>query len=100
MNDASPAALAEDPVLRRLVEEFVQDLPRRLSAIEQALARRDLAALARSSHQLKGTAGAFGFSSITEVAALLERCAKPGVDVEQLYGLVDKLAALCRRASD
>jgi HPt (histidine-containing phosphotransfer) domain-containing protein len=101
VKDSSPliSTLAEDPALRPLVEAFVDDLPRRLAGIERALADANVSALKRLIHQLRGSAGGYGFAPITEAAASIEREADAGADVARLRASVDALAALCRRAA-
>jgi HPt (histidine-containing phosphotransfer) domain-containing protein len=92
------STLARHPELVRLVEAFVDDLPRRLASIERAMADANVHALKRLIHQLRGSAGGFGFAAITELAASIERAADAGADVTNLRDGVEALASLCRRA--
>ena len=82
-----------------LVAEFVDELPKRLAAIEQALADANLNALKRLTHQLKGSAGGFGFAPITKAAGRVEQQATRGADLESLRASLEELANLCRRVS-
>jgi HPt (histidine-containing phosphotransfer) domain-containing protein len=82
-----------------LVAEFVEELPKRLAAIEQALADANLNALKRLTHQLKGSAGGFGFAPITQAAKRVEQQATSGADIESLRTSLDELATLVRRVS-
>ena len=91
--------LADDPDLAELIEEFVGELPARIQALEQACAAEDADALARLAHQLKGSAGGYGFPSITEVAAELEARAKSQESLDGLRDAVQQVADLCRRAA-
>ena len=91
--------LADDPDLADLVEEFVAELPARVQALEQACADADLDALARLAHQLKGSAGGYGFPSITDMAAELEKRAKAKEDLDALRHAVQQVVDLCRRAT-
>ena len=63
---------ADDEEMLELVEMFVGALLERVAAIEQALEQEDLSTLASLSHQMKGSAGGYGFPTITDVAAQLD----------------------------
>ena len=90
--------LAGEPDLADLLEEFIGELPARARAIEQACLEGDVDALIRLAHQLKGSAGGYGFPSITEEAANLERIARRRGGQDALIGAVRSLADLCQRA--
>ncbi len=96
--DELVSELADEDMLE-LVEMFVSELPDRIAAIEGAIAEQDLATLATLAHQLKGSAGGFGFPSITEAAKALESSAKAGAELEMLAKQTCALAELCGRAS-
>ena len=89
--------LAGDPDLADVLEEFISELPARARAIEQARIEGDFDTLIRVAHQLKGSAGGYGFPSITEEAANLERIARRRGSGEELIGAVGSLTDLCRR---
>lgn len=55
-----------------LLEEFVNELPQRIQAIEAALASDDLDSLKTIVHQLRGACGSYGFHSLSEMATHLE----------------------------
>jgi CheY-like chemotaxis protein len=97
-SEALISELAGDGDLADLVEIFVAELPGRVQAFEQACAAADLETLTRLAHQLKGSAGGYGYPSITHAAANLEQSARAGKDVEELTEAVREIAALCRRA--
>jgi HPt (histidine-containing phosphotransfer) domain-containing protein len=97
-SDLLVSNLAGDPDLADLLEEFISELPARAGAIEQARAAGDFDTLIRLGHQLKGSAGAYGFPSITEAAANLEHIARRRASLEELIGAVQSVADLCRRA--
>lgn len=77
---------------------FVSELPDRVTAIEKAIAKPDLAALAMLAHQLKGSAGGYGFPSITDAAKQLETSANAGAELETLAAEIRALGELCGRA--
>jgi len=64
--------LADDPDLRDLVEEFVNELPERLQNIRVAYEALDWERLARLAHQLKGAGGSYGYPDISRLAAEME----------------------------
>ncbi len=66
----------EDPAFADIIEQFVNGLPDRLAAMESALKTQDFDALRVSAHQLKGSAGGYGYLIVTRRAADLERAAK------------------------
>jgi len=90
--------LAEDPEVSDLVEVFVSGLAARLMALERALESGEHDQLARLAHQLKGSAGAYGFPVITEAARSLEDGAKSAAQAEVIKNRFESLAGLCRRA--
>lgn len=90
---------ANDPDMLELVEMFVVEMPNRVSAIETAVNEADMASIASFAHQLKGAAGGYGFGSITDAAAVVERQAKVYEQLDEVQGAIDQLLSLCRRAS-
>jgi len=92
------SSLSNDPDMLDLVEEFVQMLPERVHAIEDAIAANDLSTLMRLAHQLKGASGGYGFDTIGQAAATLEHSARAADSVAQLTSQVQELVNLCQRA--
>lgn len=90
--------LSDDADIVELVEMFVTELPKRLAAMQEMLASNDLARLTTLAHQLKGSAGSYGFPSIGCVAAEIEKASRQCVDVDQIKSEIEELAELCRRA--
>ena len=68
--------LAKHPKLGRIVARFVDQLPSRLSQIEDAVAKSDWAELAAQAHWLKGAGGSMGFDALFEPAKSLEDASK------------------------
>jgi len=92
------STLANDGDLGALVRRYVRDLPERSSAILRALQASDVETLTRLAHQLKGSAGAYGFPLITEAAAAVEAAVASGLDGAAVQSRAEELATLCRRA--
>ena len=61
-----------DPEYRELLELFVSEMPQRRNALERAYLRWDVAQLRVQAHQLKGSAGGYGFGGLSCLAATLE----------------------------
>ena len=87
----------EDESFADLVEEFVQSLGERISKIERAASDSDWTTLRMLAHQLKGSAGGYGYPVITETAGELEQSALAGEieaaqrEVEELKGLISRV---------
>lgn len=72
--DPIPSELVqEDESFAGLVQEFIAGLHVRIAEIGRAVEAQDYVNLRSLAHQLKGSAGGFGYPSITEQAARLER---------------------------
>jgi HPt (histidine-containing phosphotransfer) domain-containing protein len=63
----------EDPAfLRELIDLFIQDVPGRITEIEQALASKDAVLLTRAAHTIKGSCSNFGATSLREISHAME----------------------------
>jgi len=89
---------ANDPDMLELVEAFVSELPLKVEAFERTLTSNDLDTLAKLAHQLKGSAGGYGFPTITEAASRVERDCKSHQTLDQINQQVHDLITLCRQA--
>ena len=89
--------LAADPDLGELVDLFVREMPDRINALDAQAKSRDWSRLAETAHQIKGTAGCYGFDEITPSAARLEAAAREARQEEQIFSALDELLSLCRR---
>jgi CheY-like chemotaxis protein/HPt (histidine-containing phosphotransfer) domain-containing protein len=65
-------------LLRELVAIFLEDCPRQLAEIEEAVGRRDLVALASAAHALKGSIGSFEAGPVFQSAKRLEEIGREG----------------------
>lgn len=91
--------MADDEDMIELIEMFVDELPDRVSVIEEAVQQQDTDGLKTLAHQLKGSAGGYGFPSITTFAASLEASIKSGEDFTLIEQKATDLVNLCRRAT-
>jgi PAS domain S-box-containing protein len=67
---------AGDEGMAELVREYVQTLPARVAALESQLSAGLWEPLARTLHQVKGSGGGYGFSLLSQLAAVAERHAR------------------------
>ena len=107
MSDASQpfepiiSDLSGDEDLIDIIEEFVDELPDRVSAMTTAFEEQNFEELRRLAHQLKGAAGGYGFPSITDSALQVELAAdlkNADQATDKLVKDIEALTELCRRA--
>jgi CheY-like chemotaxis protein/HPt (histidine-containing phosphotransfer) domain-containing protein len=91
------STLGGDPEVLALLETFIERLPQRIAGMETSLARGDMTALASQAHQLKGTAGGYGFPLLSEAAARLEATVKGKGEPDEIAKHARCLIELCRR---
>lgn len=80
----STTELAENERFRPLLEKFQAGLSDRVSAMESARAEGDETTLLRLFHQLKGSAGSYGYPHISELARACEDSLRDGSGLEVL----------------
>ncbi len=90
--------LSGDPDLGKIVELFVEEMPNRVAAVLDQFNSSDWEGLRRSAHQLKGAAGSYGYTPISDCALVLEEAVRGGEPEEQIRQAVDALIAICKRA--
>jgi len=89
--------LAGDPDLVELVEMFVEEMPERIARLVATWEVRDIENLTRLAHQLKGSAGSYGFHEITPFAHLLESAVKLGGSDDEIARELHDLVAVCQQ---
>jgi len=90
--------LSGDPDLAEIVAMFVEEMPKRVASFGGAFEARDWKRLGRLAHQLKGSAGSYGFAAVGRGAAGVEDAIQSALPEIQISQAVDELLALCRRA--
>jgi HPt (histidine-containing phosphotransfer) domain-containing protein len=90
------SSMADDPDMKEALEEFVADLPRRVSEINEFLEQAQVPELQRVMHQLKGAGGGYGFAQITSRAAAAEEIMKQKSPFDLIKTEVESLVALVR----
>jgi HPt (histidine-containing phosphotransfer) domain-containing protein len=89
---------ATDPEMRDIVTMFVEDLGRRAASLHEALAAGDRGRLRTLAHQLRGSAGGYGFPGIGNAAANLEILILANAADGRIAAAVERLATRCQRA--
>ena len=98
-NDALESEFANDPDLCDIVTMFVDELPSRVDAIKNAFHVGDMETIRTMTHQLRGSAGGYGFSPIGDVAGEIEmESLNDETDISTLYEMIEDLAAICGAA--
>jgi HPt (histidine-containing phosphotransfer) domain-containing protein len=90
---------ASDPEMRDIVTLFIDDLPRRAESLRSALLAGDRARLRMLAHQLRGSAGGYGFPALGNAAANVEILILSGAGDERIGGAVERLVHRCRAAA-
>lgn len=90
---------AEDEVIGEILPVFIKNLPDYLLRLDRSLAQGDLQGAARVCHDLKGTAGGYGYPDIGKTVQRLEGELKAGQQREVVEALVCSLRTLCERAA-
>jgi CheY-like chemotaxis protein/HPt (histidine-containing phosphotransfer) domain-containing protein len=82
-----------------LIDVFRGELPSRAELIEEAAQQHDRLRLLDLAHQLKGTAGTYGFDSISEAARTIYDRLRADDELKELDAAVSELVELCRQAA-
>lgn len=92
------STLAEDPDMIDLVENFVNDLPERLSRIIKADESSDSESFRFEVHQLKGTSGVYGFEPLHLCLVEIESLFDSG-DQGPIPEKLSALTEMCKRVT-
>jgi HPt (histidine-containing phosphotransfer) domain-containing protein len=66
------STLRDYPGMKKIIAEYVADLPGEVRKMQDLLNRGDMQPLRRVVHQLRGTGGGYGFELISDTAARAE----------------------------
>ena len=86
----------DENMYRELLSDFIEGLPKRLRAIQQYFADRDLVELARTAHNLSGIAANLGASQLSDCAKKLDKQSVEGY-TESLDTLVQEIQLVVAR---
>ena len=89
---------ADDPDMGEIIDLFIEGLHEHIETLNNAVAWSDCETLYRVSHQIKGSAGGYGYSGISAQSLVVEQLAKAGNAIDRIRDEVDSLVLLCRRA--
>ena len=98
MNNTLIHSTLSDEDFRDLVELFVSELPQKIAECQAALGSQDWERLRMMAHRLKGSAGSYGFPSISRAALELEISISGQTPQATIQEHVQTLAHLCTRA--
>ena len=87
------SSFASHPDFAELVAEYVNDLPARVETCVGFIESQNWPDLMRFAHQVKGSAGSYGFGQITAIAALLEAALARETELELRTKLAEDLIA-------
>ena len=88
----------DDPSMAQLINTFVEELPDKVLAIEQAVLAEDQKALQGFVRSLRAQGTSYGFEVLTEAAEKVEEKMTGGASVPDLRYEVDCLVRLCMQA--
>jgi PAS domain S-box-containing protein len=91
------SSLAEDPRMMEIIPAFVERLPAKVQRMLNLLKCRDMAGLQQAVHELVGTAGGYGFASVSPFARRAEQAIRQGDDFESIAAQIVSLTELIRR---
>ena len=90
-----------DPIrVAALIAAFRGELSSRAERIERAAQQHDRKGLLDLTHQLKGTAGVYGFTTIAETAGSLCDRLRADDELKVLEAAVSELVQRCRQAAE
>jgi len=92
------SSLGSDPDLGEIVAMFVDEMPGRVALLSDLLSAGDWEGLRRTAHQLKGSAGSYGFDPISPCAGDVENAVRNDQPEEQIRAAVEALIDMCTRA--
>jgi HPt (histidine-containing phosphotransfer) domain-containing protein len=90
----------QDDELSQFLPRFIARLPQQVAELHALLHKQSIEELAKAVHQIKGTAGMYGFGEISDVAARAEAMAKSkqqACDLELLTREVEEMIEMIRR---
>ena len=79
--------------LEEIIPVFFENTREEIQSIQEALDRRDYAALTLLGHSLKGSSLGYGFQEMGEIGAAIENAARERKSPEELQGLIEDLKA-------
>jgi PAS domain S-box-containing protein len=91
------STFASNPRMATIIPEFVAGLAGEVRKMTDLLERKELAALQKVVHQLRGASGGYGFDSVTQPATRAEESIKAGNALESITAEIKSLIEVIRR---
>jgi HPt (histidine-containing phosphotransfer) domain-containing protein len=89
---------ANDQAIADILPLFLNNMPKYVGDLDSHIEHRDWAGAARVCHDLKGTAGGYGYPDIVRATQRLESELKQGQDFELIMTYLNDVRTLCERA--
>jgi PAS domain S-box-containing protein len=89
--------LAHDPDVAPLLEEYLVELREKVESLVSAARAQDWAVVSRLAHQIKGSAGGYGYPGLSQKAAVLEKSTRNAEAPDVLNCHVAALQELAQR---
>lgn len=89
--DLLERVMGNEDLARRVAARFVEDMPKQLAALADAVARADAKTTRCVAHGIKGSAANVGGMPLSDVASRLERLGEAG-DLESAAGILSALS--------
>jgi CheY-like chemotaxis protein/HPt (histidine-containing phosphotransfer) domain-containing protein len=77
-SDMLDRMLGDESLIRKVVQVFLEDAPKRLSELDQAMASGDLERVRKEAHSIKGAAANLGAGMLVEAARSAEEAGRSG----------------------
>jgi signal transduction histidine kinase/DNA-binding response OmpR family regulator len=91
------SSLRNQPGMQQIIAEFVGDLREGTIQMQDLLDRNELKALCRVIHQLRGSAGGYGFDQVSELAAAAEDTIRASGSIEAITAQTLALVNVIKR---
>ena len=90
------SSLADDQVLKPVIEAFIEELPEMVTKIVRASQEADFELLEGLAHQLKGASGSAGFTVLSKYVANMEDLLA-NKEIEKIKETIDQLGEFCKK---
>jgi PAS domain S-box-containing protein len=89
--------VSNDPVMRDILAQYILEMPWVVSRLVGSMSRNDLKSVHSIMHELKGSAGGYGFDEISLLASAAEASIRLGADRQHVEQSVQEVVKLLRR---
>lgn len=90
------SSFAHEPEMTEVLAQYVAGLPRQARLLQTFLTEHRLLELRKVAHQIKGSAGGYGFMPVTHAADYVERMLHDHMSIEDIARGVRELLDLLR----